>query len=150
MEQQSSPLQLPSLPPLTTSIGEPHSQYQLNFCLKLFLSTTNLDLDDQVPRLVRSGGWGGLWTCSRAGQCHRSTILQQEVSDFHLSLPFQTRRGIANGIFMSGGALGNMLMPVLLRWELLPCHSCSLFGDNCSSTPNDQMITYFLTIADIL
>ena len=30
------------------------------------------------------------------------------------------RRGIANGIFMSGGALGNMLMPVLLRLRILP------------------------------
>ena len=30
------------------------------------------------------------------------------------------RRGIANGIFMSGGALGNMLMPVLLRFRIIP------------------------------
>ena len=28
---------------------------------------------------------------------------------------FVTKRGTANGIFMSGGALGNMLMPILLR-----------------------------------
>merc|ERR1712243_90508 len=27
---------------------------------------------------------------------------------------FKKRRGIANGIFMSGGALGNMVMPVIL------------------------------------
>jgi len=31
---------------------------------------------------------------------------------------FLKRRGIANGIFMAGGALGNMLMPIILRFSI--------------------------------
>jgi len=31
---------------------------------------------------------------------------------------FVTKRGTANGIFMSGGALGNMLMPIVLRYSI--------------------------------
>ena len=28
---------------------------------------------------------------------------------------FRTKRATANGVFMSGGAIGNMLMPIVLR-----------------------------------
>lgn len=44
-------------------------------------------------------------------------ILSYRVPQGNVSVQryFNRRRAIANGIFMSGGALGNMLMPVLLR-----------------------------------
>ena len=43
---------------------------------------------------------------------YRIFLLQGNVS---VQKYFITKRGIANGIFMSGGALGNMLMPIFLR-----------------------------------
>ena len=45
--------------------------------------------------------------------CEGIFLLQGNVS---VQKYFITKRGIANGIFMSGGALGNMLMPIFLRW----------------------------------
>ena len=55
-------------------------------------------------------------------RCFCCSALKDQI-DFH-KIAFwicqPIRRGIANGIFMSGGALGNMLMPVLLRLKILP------------------------------
>ena len=67
------------------------------------------------------------------------TVQQYFDKRCHIFFPiernlFQIRRGIANGIFMSGGALGNMLMPVLLRLETLTLSSIFNYRHSkCSS-----------------
>ena len=111
------------------------------------------DFDPQVPGLVLNSGRGGLWACPCPGQCHRPAILWQEVECFlqqkcwkqccsqnqlhaHIIVSSNcisnkpVRRGIANGIFMSGGALGNMLMPVLLRFESFHFYFSDQFQTN--------------------
>ena len=58
----------------------------------------------------------GVWTDPCSGKWNildlTNMTFQGNVS---VQQYFLTRRGTANGIFMSGGAIGNMLMPIILR-----------------------------------